>query len=311
MTLPATLAARARAFADEALSQNSRRAYRADWQHYTQWCRGHDLAPLPAGPEQVASYLTSMAETHKRATIERRLVTIGQAHKLQGLPWIPAHPAVRAALRGMFRRYGRPRKQAAALGVPETIRIVSVCEGTVAALRDRALFLMSFAGAFRRSEVARIRFEDLAFRDGAVDVFLPYSKGDQDGEGTIVSVLAGRTPASCPVAALRRWLQAAPADGHVFRAVRADGTVMDDGLHPDSVGRIVQKRAAEAGLVAGPRERISAHGFRAGFITEAYKRGSRDEEIMAHSRHRDLKTMRGYVRRAKLADAHPGRNLGL
>ena len=86
---------------------------------------------------------------------------------------------------------------------------------------------------------------------------------------------------------------------------------MDDGLHPDSVGRIVQKRAAEAGLVAGPRERISAHGFRAGFITEAYKRGSRDEEIMAHSRHRDLKTMRGYVRRAKLADAHPGRDLGL
>ncbi|MGT2489382.1 hypothetical protein ACU4GA_32715 [Methylobacterium oryzae CBMB20] len=110
MTLPATLAARARAFADEALSENSRRAYRADWQHYTQWCRGHDLAPLPAGPEQVASYLTSMAETHKRATIERRLVTIGQAHKLQGLPWIPAHPAVRAALRGMFRRYGRPRE---------------------------------------------------------------------------------------------------------------------------------------------------------------------------------------------------------
>ena len=96
MTLPATLAARARAFADEALSENSRRAYRADWQHYARWCGGHDLAPLPAGPDQVASYLTSMAETHKRATIERRLVTIGQAHKLQGLPWIPAHPAVRA-----------------------------------------------------------------------------------------------------------------------------------------------------------------------------------------------------------------------
>ncbi|MEH3064486.1 MAG: site-specific integrase [Methylobacterium radiotolerans] len=259
----------------------------------------------------MASYLTSMAETHKRATIERRLVTIGQAHKLQGLPWVPAHPAVRAALRGMFRRYGRPKKQAAALGVPETLRIVAACEGTVAALRDRALFLLSFAGAFRRSEVARIRHEDLAFRDGAVDVFLPHSKGDQDGEGTVVTVLAGGSPATCPVAALRRWLQAAPADGYVFRAVRADGTVMDDGLHPDSVGRIVQKRAAEAGLVAGPRERISAHGFRAGFITEAYRRGSRDEEIMAHSRHRDLKTMRGYVRRAKLADAHPGRNLGL
>lgn len=311
MTLPATLAARAREFADQALAENSRRAYRADWQHYTDWCRSHGLDPLPAGPEQVATYLTSMAETHKRATIERRLVTIGQAHKLRGLPWVPAHPTVRAAMRGMFRRYGRPKKQAAALGVPETLQIVSACEGTVAALRDRALFLISFAGAFRRSEVARIRFEDLVFRDGAVEVFLPQSKGDQEGGGTIVHVLAGGNSATCPVVALQRWLQAAPTEGYVFRAVRADGTVMDDGLHPDSIGRIVQKRAAEAGLVAGPRERISAHGFRAGFITEAYRQGSRDEEIMSHSRHRDLKTMRGYVRRSKLSDNHPGRNLGL
>lgn len=311
MMLPATLAARAREFADQALSENSRRAYRADWQHYTAWCDTHQLEPLPAGPEQVASYLTSMAETHKRSTIERRLVTIGQAHKLRGLTWLPAHPAVRAALRGMFRRYGRPKKQAAALGVSETIQILSICKGTVAALRDRALFLMSFAGAFRRSEVAGIRFEDLAFRDGAVDVFLPQSKGDQEGEGVIVTVLAGENAITCPVAAVQRWLKAAPTDGYVFRAVRADGTVMEFGLHPDSVGRIVQKRAAEAGITAGPRERVSAHGFRAGFITEAYKRGSRDEEIMNHSRHRDLKTMRGYIRRAKLSDAHPGRSLGL
>lgn len=171
-----------------------------------------------------------MVETHKRATIERRLVTIGQAHKLRGLPCIHAHPAVRAALRGMVRRYGRPKKQAAALGVPETIQIVSACEGTDAALRDRALFLMSFAGAFRRSEVARIRLEDLTFREGAVDVFLRQSKGDQESEGTIVTVLAGVNVATRPVAALQRWLRAAPTEGSVFRAVRADGTVMDEGF---------------------------------------------------------------------------------
>jgi integrase len=311
MTLPATLAARARDFAEQALSQNSRRAYRADWQHYSAWCHALALEPLPAGPEQVASYLTSMAETHKRATTERRLVTIGQAHKLRGLPWIPAHPIVRAALRGMFRRYGRPKKKAAALGVSETIQIAAVCEKTLSGLRDRAMFLISFAGAFRRSETAGIRFEDLTFRDGAVDVFLPSSKGDQENEGTIVTVLAGQNVSTCPVAALQRWLRAAPTDGYVFRAVRADGTVIEQGLHRDSIGRILQKRAAEAGITAGPRERISSHGFRAGFITEAYKRGARDEVIMSHSRHRDLKTMRGYVRRAKLVDEHPGRGLGL
>ena len=55
-----------------------------------------------------------------------------------------------------------------------------------------------------------------------------------------------------------------------------------------------------AGLSAGAFERLSSHGLRAGFITECYKAGARDEEIMGHTRHKDLVTMRGYVRRAKL-----------
>lgn len=311
MTLPATLADRAREFADQALSKNSRRAYRADWEHYTAWCRAAGIEPLPAGPEQVSAYLASMSDSHKRSTINRRLVTLGQAHKLRDLPWIPAHPAVRATLRGMFRRHGRPAQKAAALGVAETVQLLEACEATIAGTRDAAIFLVALGGALRRSELAGIRLDDLAFDEESVRIFLPKSKGDQEGEGTIVTVLAGQNPATCPVRALRRWLHASPSAGHVFRAVRADGTVMDEGLHPDSIGRILKKRAAEVGLEAGPRERISAHGFRAGFITEAYRNGARDAAIMEHSRHKDLKTMHGYVRRARLMTNHPGKGLGL
>ena len=310
-TLPAPALAIAREFADQALAPASRRAYRADWAHYTAWCGAAALAPMPAPPEQIASYLASMATTHKRATIERRLVTIGQAHKIAGLPWIPAHPAVRATLRGMFRRHSNPVRKAAALGLSETRRLLAVCAGDIAGLRDRALFLTAFAGALRRSELARIRAADLAFGEDGLRIFLPASKGDQTGEGVIVAIPTGANAERCPVRSLRRWLQAAPTEGYVFRAIRADGTVLETGLHPDSVGRIVQKRAAQAGLVAGPRERLSAHGFRAGFITEAYRSGARDAAIMEHSRHRDLKTMHGYIRRAKLLADHPGRGLAL
>lgn len=309
-TLPATALAAARSFAEEALSDATRRAYRADWNHYVNWCDATGLAPLPSLPEQVAAYLASLATTHGRAAIERRLVTIGQAHKLAGHPWVRAHPAIRATLRGMYRRHGRPARKAAALGVAETKQLVEACDG-FAGLRDRAMFLLCFAGALRRSELAAIRAADVAFDADGLRIFLPVSKGDQERDGVIVLVPSGEHAETCPVRALKRWLAAAPTEGPVFRAIRADGTVCDAGLHKDSVGRIVKLRAAEAGLSAGPRERLSSHGFRAGFITESYRAGARDAAIMEHSRHRDLKTMHGYIRRAKLLAEHPGRGLGL
>ena len=52
--------------------------------------------------------------------------------------------------------------------------------------------------------------------------------------------------------------------------------------------------------------RLSAHALRVGFITEAYDKGVRDEDIMRHTRHRDLRTMRGYVQRAGLVSESPG-----
>ncbi len=274
------------------------------------WCEAYALAPLPAPPARFSAYLAPMATTHGRATIECRLVTIGQAYKLAGHPWVRAHPAIRATLRGLFRRHGIPTRKAAALGVAETRRLVDICDG-FAGLRDRALFLLAFAGALRRSELAAVRASDVAFGPDGLRLFLPTSKGDQEHEGTIVGIPSGNHAAPCSVQAQRRWLTAAPAEAFVFRAIRADGTVCESGLHPDSIGRIVKKRADEAGVSAGPRERLSEHGFRAGFITEAYRAGARDAAIMEHSRHCDLKTMHGCVRRAKLLVDHPGRGLGL
>ena len=78
------------------------------------------------------------------------------------------------------------------------------------------------------------------------------------------------------------------------------GHVERDRLGPDAVRRILAKRAGQAGVVASAGERLSPHGLRAGFVTEAYMAGARDEQIMGHTRHKDLRTMRGYVRRARL-----------
>jgi integrase len=87
--------------------------------------------------------------------------------------------------------------------------------------------------------------------------------------------------------------------------------ISNRGLHPDAVRKILAKRAALAGLKIPSGERLSPHGLRAGFITQAYVNGARDEQIMDHTRQKDLRTMRGYVRRAKLVSDSPARLLGL
>ena len=58
-------------------------------------------------------------------------------------------------------------------------------------------------------------------------------------------------------------------------------------------------------------EPVSPHGLRAGFVTTAYRNGVPDEEIMGHTRHRSLTTMRSYVRRAKLGQISPAGKVGL
>lgn len=313
MTTALTTAyADAEAYARQALSPATLRAYKSDWADFLSWCRAAGANPVPAAPETVAAYLASMATTHARATIERRLVSITQAHKLAGLDFRSSHPTVRNTLRGLFRRHGRPQRKAAALGLRQISAILAVCSGSFVARRDRAMLLIGFAGALRRSEIARIRVEDLAFTDEGLRLTLPRSKTDAAGEGAEVGIPTGSNPETCPVAALRGWLDAAGfTAGPVFRKIRADGSIMEASLHPTSVGRILQKRAAEAGLTINPGERLSAHGLRAGFITETYRAGARDEDIMRHTRHRDLKTMRGYVRRAKLLTDSPAKLLGL
>jgi integrase len=265
-TVPALPAQAAFEIADEfarnALSPATLRAYRADWTHFGDWCQHAELSPLPAEPTTVAAYLASMALTHRRSTIERRLVSIGQAHKLSNLDWRPSHPAIRSTLKGMFRQHGRPVRKAAALGREEVVVLLGACTSSVAAWRDRAIFLVGFAAALRRSELAGIHREHLTFRPAGVRLFLPRSKGDQGGEGVEIGIPTGINPDTCPVRALRRWIEASGCEkGPVFRMVRANGTIMDDALHPNTIGKILKKRAEEAGLEVGALERLSAHGL--------------------------------------------------
>ena len=111
---------------------------------------------------------------------------------------------------------------------------------------------------------------------------------------------------------MEAWLRASDClFGPVFRKVTVWGSVETTALHPNALPKILARCVALAGLGPSSLERLSPHGLRAGFITEATKNGVADDQIMAHSRHRDIRTMKGYVRRAKLVGDSPAAKLGL
>lgn len=311
---PEALAALAAAmdFADQALAPATLRAYRADWRHFCAWCQAARWAPLPAAPETVAAYLASMAATHRGSAIARRLAALSRAHRLASQDWPSAHPAIRNTLRGIRRRHGKPPQQAAALATDEIKQLIGSCDQTLVGQRDRALLLLGYAGALRRSELVAVEHAHLTFAADGLRLLIPRAKGDQSGKGETLGIPRGNAPETCPVRALEDWLRAlSRARGPVFVAIDKRGVFGLRALHPDAVRQVLRKRAALAGVTVANGERLSPHGLRAGFITQAYINGARDEQIMDHTRQKDLRTMRGYVRRAKLVTESPAKLLGL
>ncbi len=302
----------AQALARKAAAPATLRAYKADWTHYAAWCAGHGFVPVPAAPATVGAYLASLAGTHAPSTIRRRLAALGKMHRFNDLPWNTAHRDIQGPLQGLLRTHGQPACKAAALTLPMLRQLLATCDRSARGRRDRALLLVGFAGALRRSELVALHVEDVAATASGLRLRIARGKTDQEGQGAEVGLPRGRHAETCPVRAFNDWQAVAKRKaGPLFRRVSAAGRIGDTALHPDAVRRILGHRAGLAELELEGFGRLSAHALRVGFITEAYGQGVRDEDIMRHTRHRDLRTMRGYVQRAGLVDDSPAGKLDL
>jgi integrase len=183
---------------------------------------------------------------------------------------------------------------------------VSTCDTSARGRRDRALLVIGFAGALRRSELVGLQVEDVTVAAGGLRVRIARSKTDTAGEGREVGLPRGKHPETCPLRTFQAWQAVAKRRaGPLFRPISKGGRIGGAALHPDAVRRILAQRSRMAGIEVEEAERLSPHALRVGFITEAYGKGVRDEDIMRHTRHRDLRTMRGYVQRAGLLSESP------
>lgn len=143
---------------------------------------------------------------------------------------------VRSTWKGIKNVHGTKQEGKKPLLIEHVRAIIEILPDTLLGLRDRALILTDFAGAFRRSELVSIDMTDVEFSTDGVVVTLRRSKGDQEGAGEKVGIPYGSTPATCPVRALQAWLdQAGITEGAVFRSVNRHGQVQPKGLSDKAV----------------------------------------------------------------------------
>src|SRR5437763_2954962 len=180
----------------DSLSPNTRRAYLSDLAEFERWG-----GSIPASPEVVASYLADRADTLAVATLVRHLASISKAHEARGLPNPTRSELVRATLRGIRRTRGCAQREAKPLLRDDLLLLLDARGDGLKDIRDRALLLVGFAGALRRSELVGLDLGDIEHVRQGMVLTLRRSKTDQDGQGRKIGIPYGRSR-WCTLAAL-------------------------------------------------------------------------------------------------------------
>jgi integrase len=282
------------AYITAATSENTRKAYRSDVLHYER-----SGGKLPATPETIIAYLKAYAPSLNPRTLARRLTALKNWHIYQGFLDPTAHPAVSKTLAGITRIHGCPKEKAYPLLPEDLLKIVLFLETeeTLASWRDSALLQIGFFGAFRRSELVAIRYENLKWEKEGIEILIPQSKTDQDHEGHYCAIPYGTDPL-CPVTALTHWLtQSGIIQGPIFRRIFLNGKLEEVALAAVSVNNILEKRAKQCNLSYA--DQLSSHSLRRGLATSASRDGASLPAIMRQGRWKQVNTVMEYIEAAQ------------
>ncbi|WP_317192388.1 tyrosine-type recombinase/integrase [Hymenobacter jeongseonensis] len=305
--LPAHLLASSTRYVETGLrgAANTVRAYAGDWKRFTSWCALHQLASLPAPVDALAGFLTELADAGKKvATIQRHAAAIAKAHALAGHDSPTADKKIKVLLKGIAREKKTRIKQAAAFTLASfkrTIRAIDV--STPTGLRNRALLLLGFTGAFRRSELEALNIEDLAFDEEGLVVSLDKSKTNQLGQAEEKAIFYSPDPALCPIRALQAWLRVLDRDaGCVFVSLRKHQRLTTRRMTTKYINLIVQQH------LGAP---YTAHSLRASFVTVSKLNGADDSKVMNQTKHKTSAMIRRYTRLDNVRQHNAAKELGL
>ena len=297
------------------LAASTERAYAHDWADFATFCRRHGLEALPAAPQTLALYLKSL-ETKKSqspaglrngtpglsvSTLRRRLAAIASKHATEKLVTPTDHPLVKKLVRRYSRSRGTAQKKKDALTIERLPAILMAMPDDLPALRDRALLLLGYAGAFRRSELVALDVVDLRFSNAGLYLWIAVAKNDPRKKGRELYVPRLSGTELCAVTALERWLEVVDTAPAIFRTFDLRGRLTANRLDAGDVARILRRRCAAAGISGD----FAGHSLRRGFITNAAKKKVPLESIKRVTGQRSNAIVLDYVAAATLDDDPP------
>lgn len=293
----------AQRYLKSSVSDNTRRAYRSDIVIFKEWCESQNICPLPAPPNAVAAFIASQADIGiKPATLNRRIAAIKYLHESAGYESPTHHKGIAATLAGIKRVKGskQAQKRAATIDIMHAL-LAQININTLRGKRDKALLLLGFAGALRRSELAALTTSDIEFKPEGLTITIQHSKTDQVGEGQNIAIYSKKLDITN---ALQQWLKSSGIkEGALFRRITRENRIGHKALSDKAIALIIKNYAILAGL--NPNE-FAGHSLRSGFITSAAESGANLFKIMDVSRHKNVETVRRYVRSADMFKDHAG-----
>lgn len=276
----------------ESLAANTMRGYASDLAVFGRWG-----GSIPTDPATVARFIADLSTTHAVASISRMLSALGKAHRSTGDDDPTDAEVVKSTMSGVRRRYGIAQRQARPILRDDLFAMLDRLGDRPKDIRDRAMLLIGFVTAMRRSELVALNVEDVENAPRGLMVTIRRSKTDQEGRGHQIAVPYGRTR-HCPVRALSHWLTFAGIDaGPIFLSVNKHGHVLPVRVSGEAVSHVIKSRLTSAGYDPVP---FSGHSLRAGFVTAAAMAGAPSHKIRQTTGHRSEASLARYIRQVDL-----------
>lgn len=311
----------AKEFIQASQALNTQRAYRFDLTDFNNYLQQKGINGTQVDGQIISNYLSHLAKNgFKVSTIQRRLVSIRALYtrygsriienaKQQGNHVEFHNPAdslyVKETMKGIRRKLGVAPKQKKAATKEIVEAILSEMGNTLSDTRNKAIISLGFAGAFRRSEIAALDVEDIEEASDGITILVKRSKTDQDGHGQKKFIYYGSKAKFCPVRLLQRWLrESGIKSGPIFR--RIHGKKLKDRMTDKAIYDVIKKAAENAGF---DKAEFAGHSLRRGFITTTADMGAEERDIMRHTGHRSIQTMRRYIEDVDIKKNNPTKGL--
>lgn len=329
-------------FTEKDMETSSIDAYFSDWEDFSMWCRQNARQLMPTNPHDVADYLEDRARNSwigisgkgrqlkekaplKWNSLERRLTAITKIHQYNGHELNRKDPAIKRTLSGIRKELSKEQPhriiedRKSPVLMDDLRKMVDSLPDTLSGKRDRALLLIGFTGALRRSELANIRREHLKLVKEGFEILLPWSKTGMRE----VTIPYGSNYSTCPVRSLQSWMkEAVIEEGPIFRAINKHGHIQSEALSGKAVVLIInrngyiqkiiketgEKKAVDQNI---PMPDFGGHSLRAGFVTQAILNGAPEHSIMAQTGHKKSDTLKKYIREADKWKNNAAMKLGL